>query len=306
MTLLDAATDLAATRLTPDVETRRLTLFGRVRSVHRAAIYVDLDGPPGALVIAIESVGGVPAGILVRGSTNLAALGVRAGMSFEPTAGGWSIPSAGIRIDAAGAATWSPALPLTARLVTGPDLARRIAAARAIAARSVRSGGLWPSGAAHSSEEPWLSRARALIDALLDGLGNDDGDRATGAALGLVGLGIGLTPSGDDYLVGLLAGLEATGHPLHGLLAAAVAADVPGGTTSVGAAGLTHASLGAYPERLHDVLVAVASEAATSGDLVRAVERAMELGATSGSDTLAGLFAALDLPAAGRSAKAAA
>jgi len=260
-------------------------------------MYIDLETPPGALVIAIESVGGVPAGILVRGSTNLVALGVRPGMSFEPTPGGWSIPPAGIRIDVTGAATWSPALPRTARLVRGPDLASRVAVARAITSRSARAGGLWPSER-RSSEEPWLIRARALIDALLDGLRNDDGDRATGAALGLVGLGIGLTPSGDDYLIGMLAGLEATGHPLHGILAVAVAEDVAARTTRVGAAGLTHASLGAYPERLHDVLVAVASEAATSRDLGRAVERAMEFGATSGSDTLAGLFAALDLPAA--------
>jgi Protein of unknown function (DUF2877) len=283
--------------LTPDVETRRQTLFGRVRSVHRAAVYVDLEAPPGALVIAIESVGGLPAGILVRGSTNLVALGVRRGMSFEPTRGGWSIPSAGIRIDATGAATWSPALPRAARLVRGPDLARRVAVAGAIASRSVRSGGLWPSEP-RSSEEPWLIRARGLIDALLDGLRNDDGDRAAKAAVGLVGLGIGLTPSGDDYLVGMLAGLEAARHPLHDLLAAAVADDVSARTTSVGAASLTHASHGAFPERLHDVLVAVAGAGATPGDLVRAVEQAMEFGATSGSDTLAGLFAALDLPAA--------
>src|SRR5256885_16947528 len=87
-TLLDAAADLAATRLTPDVETRRRTIFGRVLSVHRAALYVLLEPASELLVVAIEPVGGVPGGLLVRGSADLSGLGVAAGMSFEPAGAG--------------------------------------------------------------------------------------------------------------------------------------------------------------------------------------------------------------------------
>jgi hypothetical protein len=114
--------------------------------------------------------------------------------------------------------------------------------------------------------------------------------------IGLIGLGIGLTPSGDDYLVGLLAGLEATDHPARPALAAAIALHGPSRTTAIGAAALGHAARGAYAERLHDVLVALAGGRAD--DLSRTIERAMAYGATSGSDTLVGLFAGLDLAVA--------
>jgi hypothetical protein len=112
------------------------------------------------------------------------------------------------------------------------------------------------------------------------------------AAVGLVGLGPGLTPSGDDFLVGLLAGLEAIGHPARATIAAAVAGVAPSRTTPIGAWVLRHAARGSFPERLHDALIALArgDEAAIRD----AIERAMAYGATSGADTLVGLFAGLD------------
>src|SRR4051794_1740298 len=145
MTLLDAAADLAATQLTPDVGVRRRTLVGRVLSVHRAAIYVVLDRTAELLVVAIEPVGGVPGGMLVRGSSDLAGMGVAAGMSFERVSNGWAIPAASLRINADRATTWSPALPQAARVVASPAVDRRIAAAHLIGTARCRPGGLWPT-----------------------------------------------------------------------------------------------------------------------------------------------------------------
>ena len=45
-------------------------------------------------------------------------------------------------------------------------------------------------------------------------------ERAVSAAYPLIGLGPGATPSGDDLLVGLAAGLAVTDHPLAGAFAA--------------------------------------------------------------------------------------
>jgi hypothetical protein len=167
-------------------------------------------------------------------------------------------------VDLCAAVAWSPRLPAAARLLPDrrPELGRRELGAPPIA---------------------------GLRLALVTG----DAGTAQTAALGLVGLGIGLTPSGDDFLVGLLAGLEATDHPLRDALAAAIARETPGRTTEFGAALLEHACRGEFSQRLHDVLIAIAAH--DDVGLPRAIARAEAYGATSGADTLAGLSCALEV-----------
>ena len=215
-------------------------------------------------------------------------------MAFVPSADGWSIPSAGVEIDASRAATWSPTLPAAASLRLTAELARTVAAARRHAADRAPAGGLAPmlSGSDRGGD-PWLTRARALIGSQLEALRLGDVAAAMAPTVGLMGLGVGLTPSGDDYLVGLLAGMEATDDPPRHGLAAVIAGHAPLRTTAIGAAALGQASRGAFAERLHDVLVALAR--GRPDQLAAPIERAMTYGATSGSDTLVGLFAALDV-----------
>jgi uncharacterized protein DUF2877 len=170
-------------------------------------------------------------------------------------------------VDLSRATAWSPRLPAAARVRFGQAFAGVVAAAA-------------PSGASSIS---------ALRSALLTG----DTPLAETAALALIGLGVGLTPSGDDFLVGLLAGLEATENPMREGLAAAIAPEAPRRTTEFGAAVLHHACRGEFSQRLHDVLIAVAARDVRG--LRPAIERATAYGATSGTDTLAGLSCALDV-----------
>jgi hypothetical protein len=285
---------VAATRLTPDVRARDRTLFGQVRSVHRAAIYVDLDGPDGLLVVAIDDVGGVPGGILVGGVTDLRETAIEPAMAFRPDAVGWSLPSAGIAIDSSRAVGWSPTLPAAAAFSLTPAVAWSADAVRRLAADRAPEGGLAPMlSDGDEPADPWLARARVLIGTQLTALTAGDVASAVGATVGLIGLGVGLTPSGDDYLVGLLAGLEASGNPARNVLAAAIATHAPGRTTTIGASMLVHATRGAFAERLHDVLVAIAS--GRQDALSTLIGRAVAYGATSGTDTLVGMLAALDL-----------
>lgn len=267
--------------------------MGRVRSVHRAAVHVDLEGPDGLLVLAVDDVGGIPCGILVAGVTDLRRSGIRAGMRFTASADGWSIPGAGVGIKRSHAVPWSPMLPAAAMLRLTPELAGRVPAARRLAAERAPEGGLGPllSGRDRPGD-PWLARARTLIRAQLDALARGDVGAAVGPTVGLIGLGVGLTPSGDDYLVGLLAVLGATADPTRHELAAAVAAHAPARTTAAGAAALVHAARGEFAERMHDLLIALA--AGRSDRLASSIERAMAYGSTSGGDTLVGVFAALD------------
>jgi hypothetical protein len=281
-----------------------------VHSVHRAAVYVETEPSGGLLTLAVDDVGGVPGGILVAGATDLHRLGLARGMRLEPSPDGMRIPAAGVTIRTSAAHVWSPALPPSARLTTstshwgnaagsaGP--ARALAAGRAPAAGlgpMLREGDSAPAGDARA-DDPWLVAARVRIERQRWALGAGDLASILGEAIELIGLGPGLTPSGDDYLVGLLAGLEATGHRSRPALANAIAHAAPTRTTAVGAATLAHAARGAYAERLHDVLRAVATG---SGDaLTTAIGRAMAYGATSGADTLVGLFTALEVSLAER------
>src|SRR5436305_10090599 len=132
-TLPDAVTVLAATRLTADVDPRAMRGSGKVRSVHRAAIYVDLAPADEQMTIAIDAVGGLPGGMLVDAS-DLRSLGVRAGMTVLPSTTGWLVPSARLAFETAGARLWQPTLPDTARLNVDPATSLRIALARDIAA----------------------------------------------------------------------------------------------------------------------------------------------------------------------------
>lgn len=289
---------LAATRLTPDLGWGDRTLVGRVRSVHRAAIYIDRPAQDGLLVVAIDEVGGIPGGILVGGVRDLRETRLWPGMTVLPSTNGLTIPAAPVEIDLSRAAIWSPALPAAARFGQTADLPQTVAAARRVAAEQAPAGGLAPllSGSAGPAH-PWLVRARALIAAQLEALGSDDLAAALGPTIDLIGLGVGLTPSGDDYLVGLLAGLDATGDPARDDLAAAIVAHAPVRTTAAGAATLGHAAGGAFSERLHDLLVALAG--GQLDDLEAPIQRVLAYGATSGGDTLVGLVAALDLAVAG-------
>lgn len=111
----------------------------------------------------------------------------------------------------------------------------------------------------------------------------------TPAVHGLLGLGAGLTPSGDDYLVGALAVL----HQTPGAPARAAAAGVAAGldhladaTTAVGAQYLRAAA----GSRFHRDIAAAARAALTRpADVPDAFAAVRRIGSTSGTDTLLGI-----------------
>lgn len=135
------------------------------------------------------------------------------------------------------------------------------------------------------------SRARAARAALTRAIRGRDAADFLDAAHGLVGLGEGLTPAGDDYLVGTLAVLHrlAGGWPAAGAVARALIAHAGDATTMVGAAFLRHAVRGQFSEPLRDLAMAESGAAARAASATLA-----RMGATSGADTLAGMRAALD------------
>jgi Protein of unknown function (DUF2877) len=113
----------------------------------------------------------------------------------------------------------------------------------------------------------------------------------------LVGWGEGLTPAGDDFLVGLIAGLDALMHGderrrgFHGTLAAALSAHALH-TTPIAAHYLRLAASGHYTEPLIRLRHAwLCDDDGNAADA--ALRRALAVGATSGGDTVRGLLAGL-------------
>lgn len=97
-------------------------------------------------------------------------------------------------------------------------------------------------------------------------------------AKGLIGLGSGLTPAGDDVLVGLLSALVCLGHPQSRTIADAVQAAAAERTTDLSLALLRHAGQGNCIGAVGSFLRALAGV----GDLATAHRRLLAVGHSSG------------------------
>jgi Protein of unknown function (DUF2877) len=115
----------------------------------------------------------------------------------------------------------------------------------------------------------------------------------------LIGLGPGLTPSGDDFLVGCLRGLWLIHRTVPGAgqtldhLHDALLADLDARTSRVGAEFIRYALEGIFAEVLDQVALALL--APSHPQVVRsAVSHLLGQGETSGTDAMLGLLTCLD------------
>jgi hypothetical protein len=116
---------------------------------------------------------------------------------------------------------------------------------------------------------------------------------------GLIGLGPGLTPSGDDLLVGALAVLDALDErTAQAVLAQAVIDAEPSLTAPLSGCLLRAAAQGHMGERLHRAVSAV-----MAGEARAAVAALRTIGHSSGWDMLAGIAVALKIVTQLRSAR---
>jgi hypothetical protein len=150
----------------------------------------------------------------------------------------------------------------------------------------------WREAPAHGA---WAAVARGLAAAQA-AIGARDPAALVAAAGTLLGVGPGLTPSGDDALVGLLAALDCTvrSDPSLAPMCEATASWVRGSarrTTAVSRAYLLHAAEGRFGAQW----IALAEALATGdpGRAKRATRAALALGASSGADGVGGLLAGL-------------
>ena len=139
------------------------------------------------------------------------------------------------------------------------------------------------------------SRAQRALNmrllALREAYRNGDADAIAHAVHGLIGLGPGLTPAGDDALIGWLAGIELLGADGRRSLLCQAVRERLARTTDVSRAHLEDALAGAFSEplaRFANALLRGRAEAE------RALADLAAVGATSGLDAAAGVLAALE------------
>ncbi len=280
----------------------------------------NLVDPAGRVItLAVPEVGNGPFSIVVAGEGGLfGALQVGQPVSVDKgrvVIGNWLL-------DLAGAALWEPALPrlleplrLTPALAAilkpylawpapgeGGSIARRVNALARQAARQLHMAIFFTWGNQTTSEVLKASENSPHPHPSPTGRGESRQRRGEGFSLigsaphadvgslefeaavsQLAGLGSGLTPAGDDYLVGVMAALWLLQRPEVPPQIAAIA--VPK-TTTLSAAFLQAAGQGYFSEAWHGLVHALDSgdRAATGG----AVQRIADFGASSGRDALAG------------------
>jgi hypothetical protein len=256
----------------------------RVLAAFRLACYLELSGPAEPRVLALVTARAVrlPNALVVPDGTPLD--GLRPGTYGQVGAG---VVAAGPVL--AGAARWWDPVPVLSP-VTPEALDHRLDHLDAVRAASERQPGLTPS------DGPGPLTAACATDALAD---------AVEQAERIVGLGPGLTPSGDDFLCGLLLALRlltpcvARTPPavpaggaavrLADWIGAAVTSDATTRTTALSATLLHCAAAGQASGEAAGVLRALTCPGGQ--DLTVATRRLLATGHTSGADLAWGLAA---------------
>jgi hypothetical protein len=290
-----------------DAVPRRIAHAGvdaiRIQSVYRSV--VNISTADGLLTVASPEGGGLPNGILADLGPDWRQIGLHSGMAVFASGGAIRVPDAGLEIQFDGATRWSPRLRPSADAagIAAAHWRRRAGATREMARGRVSAAGFGSLLREDVTYEPVgiLGVARPILSELAAALEAGDRTRAAEVAARLIGLGPGLTPSGDDALVGIEAALHALARPSAGFMALAND-NVEGRTTALAATLLRHAGAGEFAERLHTLLAALLGS--DDEGIPAALDRAVAWGATSGTDCLLGVLIGLDVSAGVRGASA--
>jgi hypothetical protein len=283
---------------------------GQVRAVFERACHLGLSAG-GIIALVLPEPGDGPLNVVVEAEPGLFAT-VAPGASVYRDRNRLQVGD--LQVDLDRAAIWEPR-PAWKRLrACGQAIAGHLPLVHALALRHAPAGSLLallavplatsPAPAANEcadrqrqgleaearSLQVLAPLARQAVHSLAAGLQTGwDGDQTqlqAGAAR-LAGLGGGLTPAGDDFLVGAMLWVWLTcptPEPLCQMLLEAAAPR----TTALSAAFLQAAARGECSASWHALLAVLAE--GTDADLAPAVQAVLAHGYTSGADTLAGFL----------------
>lgn len=143
-------------------------------------------------------------------------------------------------------------------------------------------------------------KVECSLETLMEAMGSSDMCALDRAVQGLIGLGAGLTPSGDDVLVGLMAGFEINKTLFHQRLTNQISnlrslvLSHIGKTNRISRKYLRYAAYGYFSTDILDLLKSIGNK--ESQAVIRnAVQKVVMAGHTSGADTLMGIATALEI-----------
>ena len=273
---------------------------GRVHSVFERAC--NIETRTGELVTLLaQTLGNVPHGIRLAGPVAPFESWLMPGQNAILDSATLCVPDARIAVDLSCAAVWRGAvaavsMDLCATDPRGAAIAVSLRELRATLYERAPEQGFAPllagSASAHSSFERAIStRLLHTLPLLAQATQRRDITAVAGAAARLLGLGPGLTPSGDDFITGYLAALWSRAGFESGIDAmlpslADALAPLFLRTNAISRQMLSDAAQGRFAEHMVDVTVAISC----GGDVVAATARALASGHSSGADTLCGLL----------------
>ncbi|HEV8692941.1 MAG TPA: DUF2877 domain-containing protein [Lysobacter sp.] len=266
----------------------------QVHSVFVRACNIETESGELVTLLAAGS-GNLPHGI--RCASPIAPLFARLRQGQAATLEGAAlrVPAADFAVDLSRAAVWNAMIAAVLPGLRGAELEgalrdlcetlREHAPDRGIAPA------LFSTGSPHSTlERALVARMAQRLPILARATETRDAGAVVSALSALVGLGTGLTPAGDDFIVGYLAALWSRSHREPGIAALLRALAMPVRqlslhTNAISRQMLLDALQGHFAERLTEVVRCVCD----GGDVTGAAMRTLEVGHSSGTDVLCGL-----------------
>ena len=265
-------------------------IHGRVHSVFDRVVNVEADGGE-LFALACRDLDNAPNTVVVE-ATGFGMTGIS--VNDPAVAVGERLRVGRIAVLLQGATGWDGALPIY------PRADRTLRDNLRIVESRLEGHGTADGESAHRRGEC------AFVDAAAEALSHEatqlfgalsraDLESARTHAKGMIGLGPGLTPSGDDFLVGLFAVLNIAGSPCHALrgLCLDIVAGAERSTNAISFAALAKAARG----RVRESIVTLTRHllyGAREG-LIPSLDRVLAIGSTSGADIVAGIVSGFEL-----------
>lgn len=260
---------------------------GVVHSVFERAVNLRLAVSGSLVTLYAARSGGLPQGIRLLAGPGFSTRACQVGQGVYRAGQRLHLPAAGWTVELGAARLWRCQWPAQG---LDPDLPGVLAARLAVSEQVLAA----QAAAGHGV---YAARLQARLDDLAAAARALDECALPRAAAALAGLGPGLTPSGDDLLLGFAAALRACAgqdqHRLSFLACFNLALHAAAGCTGeISRTYLLHAAQGRFASSLMRLLRAIGR--AEQGDPLRqAAQAVLRSGHTSGCDTAAGLLAGL-------------
>ncbi|MCK4423338.1 MAG: DUF2877 domain-containing protein [Candidatus Omnitrophica bacterium] len=310
--------ELFSEYLSMDAVSISSNLLPRLGSGFNARVHSVFDssfnclGRDGAFItIADKRKGNVPNGILVNrpyGYT-FESLGLKRDMLIKSSGSVLFFPETGIRISLDKAGIWQVQAKFNRELLSIDEIkANLLCVKKAARANSSKKGLgilLRYSGAILRGdviEDDVLDYFNYLafqsLSGLVKGIRARDFEVIEKTVSGLIGLGVGLTPSGDDVLLGIISGMSCLGHYSKESdyilkISDLISCRAKDKTTMVSQSYLQCAARGEFSEALADMLKAVLYSKGT--EVSSSALKVIAVGSSSGQEIVLGVLLGLEL-----------